>query len=398
VPVYIVANIKADTGSSAAHGKPSPEMIAAAQRRIDGAIALEMITDGRVTYTGDDLALTMVHERGVDSPVIHQFAWRTFEITTDIATEEGLYAAGQDMRADAPAGNIRGAGPGVAELEVQFGKTDFSERPSEAVIIFTADKCGPGVWNKWLGETLWNPNHNTGLLISPELRKGFTVEILDMDYTKGERVLTLELPEQTHEFVAITRNPDRFAILGVWSRAYPHQRIISASTDRLHNITGTYVGKDDPTMIARAQKPFPATEEYSESIATISLITTGDCRGSHNAVVLPMPINTAVTGPYCIPIVSMVGYSLNAKGKLAEQIDFFSGLEWGPIRDDLVRYYRTFREMGAHHVALASREEAAYTGIADLDAELDKQFVVRNPVREEKDVEKAVDAGDTSPS
>ena len=38
-------------------------------------------------------------------------------------------------------------------------------------------------------------------------------------------------------------------------------QIVSASTDRLHNIAGTYVGKDDPIAIVRTQKNFPATEE-----------------------------------------------------------------------------------------------------------------------------------------
>ena len=46
-------------------------------------------------------------------------------------------------------------------------------------------------------------------------------------------------------------------------QCYSHDReqIVSSSTDRLHNIAGTYVGKDDPIAIVRTQKNFPAREE-----------------------------------------------------------------------------------------------------------------------------------------
>ena len=33
---------------------------------------------------------------------------------------------------------------------------------------------------------------------------------------------------------------------------------MDASTDRLHNIAGTYVGKDDPICLVRTQKNFPS--------------------------------------------------------------------------------------------------------------------------------------------
>jgi len=33
------------------------------------------------------------------------------------------------------------------------------------------------------------------------------------------------------------------------------------STTRLHNIAGTYTGKDDPIMLVRVQGNFPATGE-----------------------------------------------------------------------------------------------------------------------------------------
>ncbi len=44
------------------------------------------------------------------------------------------------MLADAFSGNVRGMGPGVAEME-------FVERTSEPVLVFMADKTSAGAWN-----------------------------------------------------------------------------------------------------------------------------------------------------------------------------------------------------------------------------------------------------------
>jgi fructose 1,6-bisphosphate aldolase/phosphatase len=51
-----------------------------------------------------------------------------FEEATEAAEAEGLYGAGQDLLIDAPSGNVRGAGPGVAEIS--FDST-AKERPVE---------------------------------------------------------------------------------------------------------------------------------------------------------------------------------------------------------------------------------------------------------------------------
>ena len=48
--------------------------------------------------------------------------------------------------------------------------------------------------------------------------------------------------------------------------------IVAASTDRLHNIAGTYVGKDDPICVVRTQKKFPATEEAGVSLTIHTML------------------------------------------------------------------------------------------------------------------------------
>ena len=154
--------IKADTGSVAGHNRPSRAMVDEACNRISDGIKNGLLSDGRVSFTGDDIALLMVHTRGSNNPDIHKFAWDTFVETTKIAKSQGLYGAGQDLLKDAFSGNVRGMGPGSAEME-------FEERPAEPFIVFAGDKCGPGVFNHPLFSAFADPYHNAGLLLAPEM-------------------------------------------------------------------------------------------------------------------------------------------------------------------------------------------------------------------------------------
>ena len=77
----------------------------------------------------------------------------------------------------APSGNVRGAGPAVAEIE--FVRDPASkDRPAEAFLIFAADKCGPGAYNFPLYTVFCDPMHNGGLLLNPKMHQGFTISIV----------------------------------------------------------------------------------------------------------------------------------------------------------------------------------------------------------------------------
>jgi fructose 1,6-bisphosphate aldolase/phosphatase len=371
-----ISAIKADTGSPAGHTKPSEQMIAVARSMVEDEIKRGFLLDGRVTYTGDDLCLTMIHEHGSANEALHQFAWRTFLETTGVAKAEGLYGAGQDLLVDAPSGNIRGAGPGVAEITFDLLP---SYRPAETFMVWTGDKCAPGMFNLPLYLNFADPMHNGGLLLSPDLYKGFTVTVIDMDHAAADRVTQLNLPEEHLLLAAVLRNPDRFAVEAIHSRAYPGEQIVSVAATRLHNVKGVYTGKDDPCAIIRTQRIFPAPEEILEPWLTIDQIITGDCRGSHNMPIMPAPINTAVTGPYCFPIVSALGYSINADGRLSEAIDFFDNPIWDSVRLRVQDKGAEMRRQGFFGIAMASQEEQAYTGLKERDAELDGRFGVRAP-------------------
>ena len=144
----------------------------------------KLLVDSFVTHCGDDLELIMTHTRGVDSEAIHRLAWNVFLECTGVAKNLKLYGAGQDMPADAFAGNVRGMGPGVAEME-------FEERESDPVLVFMAGKTGPGAWNFFLYKIFADPFNTPGLVTDPSLSEGFVFEVHDL---VGKRKISFCLP------------------------------------------------------------------------------------------------------------------------------------------------------------------------------------------------------------
>ncbi len=369
--------IKADVGSIGGHTKPSDSMLEVVRSRVRGATGKLMI-DGLVTCTGDDIAIIMSHKGGVGATEIHRFAWDCFLTATEDAKRDGLYGAGQDLLVDAPSGNVRGAGPAVAEIEfVRDPKS--KDRPAEAFLIFAADKCGPGAYNFPLYTVFCDPMHNGGLLLNPKMHQGFTLTIIDMDHKarESDRVVQLDVPERVWDVACLLQNPDRFAIEAIHSRCKPDEQVVSVSATRLHNIAGKYTGKDDPVAIVRTQGIFPAPEEAVEPYL-LGHFVTGDCRGSHVMPLMPVAINTPVAGAYCLPLVSCLGFSMDAEGNFTrELVDLFGNVAWDATRFKIQQKADEWRRQGFIGSTMASHAELAYTGIVDTLNALEKEFALR---------------------
>ena len=219
--------------------------------------------------------------------------------------------------------------------------------------------------------------HDGGLLLNPKMRKGFTLTIIDMDSKDNDRIVKLDMPERIWDAAVLLQNPDRFAIESIHSRFAASEHIASISATRLHNIAGKYTGKDDPVAIVRTQGMFPAPEEILEPFM-LGHFVTGDARGSHVMPILPVAINTAVTGPYCLPLVSALGFSMDTNGIFStEYVDFFGNVAWDATRLKIQQKAEEWRRQGFIGPTMASHAELSYTGIVDALRELDKEFVTR---------------------
>lgn len=361
--------IKADVGSIGGHTKPSKAMM----RTVENFVSengKDILIDSYVTHTGDDIAIFMTHRLGDGSSRIHKLAWDSFVAATEVAKRTGMYGAGQDLLKDAFSGNVKGLGPAVAEMEI-------APRPSEALLVFAADKCAPGAYNLPFYLAFCDPMHNAGpLLNAREMGQGFTFRIMDVNHTEGDRIISLNYPEDVYDIVALLRDNDRFVIESIWSRNNPEEQIVAISTSRLHNISGKYSGKDDPVALVRTQKQFPAPEEMLSPFK-IGHYVLGDARGSHIQPLVPEKINTPITTPFCIPIVSCLAFSMTHEGRLAEPIDMFATRYWEYVRQRLYQKADEMRLQGFSGPAMGHISELEYGGIAERMENLESRFIVR---------------------
>jgi len=358
--------IKADIGSIGGHIKPSQKLLQAVENYIKEK-GKNLIIDSYIGHTGDDIAILTTHEKGVLNEKIHKFCWDAFVAGTDVAKKQGLYGAGQDLLKTAFSGNVKGMGPQVAEIEIE-------EREAEPFLMFMADKTDPGAFNLPLYLAFSDPMHNAGLILSPRVKEGFKFVIMDVSYTKADKIIELEAPEKTYNIAALLRDPEKFVVESIWSRATEEQ-VVVVSTTRLHNIAGKYVGKDDPVMLVRTQKDFPATGEIL-SPYTITPLVAGFMRGSHNSPLMPVKKNTSISffdGP---AIVSCLAFCVK-DGKLTEPADTFDHPYWDYVREQAAQKTEELRRQGFFGAAMLPYSELEYGGIVETLKELEKKFIIR---------------------
>ncbi|HEV2276338.1 MAG TPA: fructose-1,6-bisphosphate aldolase/phosphatase [Acidobacteriaceae bacterium] len=367
--------IKADIGSIGGHVAPSQHLLETVRTYV-GKRAPGLLLDHSISHTGDDIAILMTHTRGQDDEQIHQLAWDAFRAGTDAARQEGLYGAGQDLLKDSFSGNVKGMGPAVAEMEIE-------ERTSEPFLFFAADKTDPGAYNLPLYLAFADVMNTPGLILSPNISRGYRFVIMDVNNTAGDRIIELNAPEEIYDIAALLRDPERFVVESVWSRATGEQAV-AVATSRLHNIAGKYTGKDDPVMLVRVQMNFPATGEILAPYATGHFVG-GGMRGSHQMPLMPVRLNTGISyfdGP---PIVSCAGFCVH-QGRLTEPVDAFAHPFWDTVRGHVANKAMEIRRQGFIGAAMLPMSELEYTGISEKLAILDKRFKVREakPVLETK--------------
>jgi fructose 1,6-bisphosphate aldolase/phosphatase len=355
-----VSAIKADIGGIGGHTRPSDKLVQTVKDFVlkNGK---GILIDNYIGYTGDDIHIVMTHTLGTDNKEIHKLAWDAFTEGTKIAKEQGLYGAGQDLLKDSFSGNVKGMGPGVAEIEME-------ERPSEVFCVFAADKTEPGAYNFPFWRMFVDARSNTGLIINEELAEGVIFRIMDV---MSGKIADLKLWNDKPELEAALMYPGRYVVHSVLT--HEREQIVSCSTDRLHNIAGTYVGKDDPIAIVRTQKNFPATEEAGSAFNDPHIVA-GNTRGSHHMPFMPVSLNSAASLNYSIPIVSCLLFSMH-NGKLTGPHDGFGTADWEYQRRIASERATVLRVQGFIHPATLVPDELEYNkGYEARMAKLNEKF------------------------
>jgi len=359
--------IKADVGGWPGHAKVHPDLEKIAYKQLIDAQRSKILKDFHVTHCGDDLELIMTHTNGVDSKEVHELAWNTFLEATEKARDLGLYGAGQDILSDAFSGNVRGMGPGVAEME-------FTERKAEPVIAFMMDKTEPGAFNYPIYKIFGDPFNTAGLVIDPSIHDGFVFDVWDI---KEHKNVKLKTPEEMYDLLALIGAKSRFVIKHVYpkksSKLPSDEAAAVVSTEKLYQIAGEYVGKDDPVAAVRAQSGLPAVGEVLEGFAHGHLVS-GWMRGSHNGPLMPVSVEqaqcTRFDGP---PRVTALGFQMH-NGKLTEPVDLFDDPAFDYVRkqsQQITEYMRVHGPFEPHRLPMADME---YTTLPKVMKKLGKRF------------------------
>ena len=362
-----ISLIKADVGGWPGHSTVHPDLIETAKEALQKAKDEHILEDFHVTGVGDDLQLIMTHRKGVDSEEIHKLAWNTFEKATAVAKELKLYGAGQDLLKDAFSGNIRGMGPGIAEMEI-------TERKSEPIVAFMMDKTEPGAFNLPIYRIFADPFNTAGLVIDPSMHDGFKFEIWDiMEHKK----VIMHAPKEMYDMLALIGAKSRYVIKRVYATEnnpkVKGEVVAVVSTEKLYQIAGEYIGKDDPVALVRAQSGCPALGEVLEPFAFPHLVS-GWMRGSHNGPLMPVSIKqahcTRFDGP---PRVAALGFQV-ANGRLVGPVDLFDDPAFDRARETaeyIADYMRRHGPFEPHRLPL---EEMEYTTLPKVLTKLKDRF------------------------
>jgi len=354
--------IKADVGGYVGHSSSHPDVIQRAKESMEHAKKQGLLVDYYVTVCGDDLQLIMTHQQGEESEQVHKLAWDTFVECTKVAKKLKLHGAGQDLLADAFSGNVKGMGPGVAEMQ-------FAEREAESIIIFMADKTASGAWNLPLYKIFADPFNTIGLVIAANMHAGFKFEIHDVLKVKK---IFFDAPEEIYDMLVFMGAPNRYPVKAVYHKE-SGEIAASSSTQHLALIAGRYVGKDDPVCIVRAQGKFPAVGEVLEPFASPNIVE-GWMRGSHHGPLMPVPFRharcTRFDGP---PRVMAAGFQL-ADGKLIGPNDLFDDPAFDLARrqaNEIADYLRRMGPFEPHRLPL---EQMEYTTMPEVSKKLAPRF------------------------
>ena len=370
-----VSVIKADVGSVVGHSRPHPSMLEASKEILADAQKQGVIEDFYVTRVGDDINLYMTHYKGEGNTDVHGAAWECFQKAAKLAKSMKLYAAGQDILTDAFSGNVKGAGPGSAEMT-------FEERGSEPLLFFMADKTEPSAYSLPLSRIFLDPFTTTGLVVDARAKKGFDVEIQDVI---GHKKVVMQSPEETLSILSLLGDTSRYAIKRICSRAGIGPACV-VSTDKLNLTAGKYIGKDDPVCVCRAQSGLPSVGEYLQPFMNTTMLVAGWMRGSHYGAFYPCSPEDSdpvyFDGP---PRICCLGFQLN-EGKLQGlepigakngehvPVDFFGNQTWDLARQNSIKASKFMRSQGPFMPSILGPEEMEYTSRPEVLKELTSRF------------------------
>ena len=180
----------------------------------------------------------------------------------------------------------------------------------------------------------------------------------------------MKSPEEIHDILALIGAKSRFVIKKVYPRSDKFSEGepgAAVSTEKLYEIAGEYVGKDDPVAVVRCQAGLPALGEVLEPFSFPHLVS-GWMRGSHNGPIMPVPVKDAVCtrfdGP---PRVIALGFQIS-NGKLVGPNDLFADIAFDNARKkalEIADYMRRHGPFEPHRLPLQDMEYTTFPKVME---------------------------------
>ncbi|HNT60832.1 MAG TPA: fructose 1,6-bisphosphatase, partial [Candidatus Bilamarchaeaceae archaeon] len=219
-----------------------------------------------------------------------------------------------------------------------------------------------------------DPFSTAGLVIDPNMQGGFTFEVYDV---LEHRKVLLKTPEELYSLLALIGAKSRYVIKRVYpgpgNKVPEKEAAAVVSTDKLYQIAGEYVGKDDPVAIVRGQSGLPAVGEIVEPFAFPHLVS-GWMRGSHNGPIMPVGMKDAICtrfdGP---PRVVALGFQLE-NGHLVGPMDVFADIAYDRARKEALHIADYMRRHGPFEPHRLSPEDMEYTSLPKVLKKLEARF------------------------
>ena len=180
-----------------------------------------------------------------------------------------------------------------------------------------------------------------------------------------------------YDLLALIGAKSRFVIKRVFpkntSKLNSKEPVSVISTEKLYQIAGEYVGKDDPVGVVRAQSGLPAVGEVLEGFSHGQLVS-GWMRGSHNGPLMPVSIKNAkctrFDGP---PRVIALGFQLK-NGILTEPVDLFDDPAFDRVRSQSQKVTDYMRMHGPFEPHRLPMEDMEYTTLPKVMKKLGSRF------------------------
>lgn len=136
-------------------------------------------------------------------------------------------------------------GLGVVEMEIIFRKSEF-------VVIFYMDKIEFGVFNFLIFRMFVDLFNIVGFIIDLKMYMGFCFEVWDIFEYK--RVI-FNILEEFYDFLVFIGVKSCYVIKRVYLKfgylIFENELVVVVSIEKLYEVVGEYVGKDDLVVIVR---------------------------------------------------------------------------------------------------------------------------------------------------